>query len=130
VSEHAAIGRAIVVEDSGPTRRIIASILRELRFAVIEATDGREALDRLEGADAPDVAIVDWNMPVLDGMAFVREVRATPRLAEMRVLMVTTRTELAQVARALEEGADEYLMKPFTREMLVEKLALLGLGSP
>lgn len=120
---------ALVVEDSGTTRRIIARLLRELGFDVAEAANGREGLERLGGLAArPSLVLVDWNMPELDGLAFVREVRADRSYDDVRLMMVTTEVEKRQVLRALAEGVDEYVMKPFTREMLVEKLTLLGFG--
>jgi two-component system chemotaxis response regulator CheY len=108
-------------------RRIISGILVELGFDVSEASDGAEGLARIR--DTPDLAvtIVDWNMPVLDGLGLVRAVRSDPNRSSLPILMVTTETEKERIVKALIEGADEYLMKPFTREMIVEKLALLDL---
>lgn len=120
--------RALVVDDSGTTRRILAGLLRELDFEVAEAVDGREGLLRLREGEAPALVLVDWNMPELDGIGFVREVRADVAWNAVRLVMVTTECEMHRVSTALGEGADEYLMKPFTREMLVDKLALLGFG--
>jgi two-component system chemotaxis response regulator CheY len=122
--------RALVIDDSQAIRILVANILKRVGFEVLEAANGREALERL-AADAPiDIAFVDWNMPELDGLAFVRAVRAEPRWAATRLMMVTTETDTAQVVRALEAGADEYLMKPFTKDALLEKLALLGIAPP
>jgi two-component system, chemotaxis family, chemotaxis protein CheY len=118
--------RALIVEDSSTTRRIIAAILRDLAFEVIEAGDGKEALARLGEGEAPALIVVDWNMPELDGLGVVRAVRADRVYDGVRIVMVTTEVEKGRVVTALEAGADEYLMKPFTREMLAEKLALIG----
>jgi two-component system chemotaxis response regulator CheY len=118
--------RALVVEDSGTTRRIIASFLNELGFDVSEAANGREALERLRDRELPHVAIVDWNMPELDGLGFVEAVRADHRYDEVRIMMVTTMAQKKQIVQAINAGANEYVMKPFTREMLVEKLAVIG----
>jgi len=109
-------------------RLIIKRILVELGFDTIEAGNGQEALDTLRGAGAVDVALVDWNMPVMNGYELVCEVRKQAQLAAMRILMVTTETDAGNVSRALEAGASEYLMKPFTREAMAEKLAMLGLA--
>jgi two-component system, chemotaxis family, chemotaxis protein CheY len=122
-------GRALVVDDSGTTRHIVASILAHLGYEVSEAADGVEALERLREMAAPDVALIDWNMPRLDGLELVREVRAEPAYDRMRVLMITTENDLGRVSAALDAGADEYLMKPFTAEMLLEKLAIVGIAS-
>jgi two-component system chemotaxis response regulator CheY len=108
---------------------ILAEHLKKLGFDVTEAVNGRDALDRLRGmkqADVVDVVLVDWNMPEMDGLSFVEAVRAERQYDELPLMMVTTNTELAHVARALEAGANEYIMKPFTRDMIREKLELLG----
>lgn len=118
--------RALVIDDSPTTRRIIGGILAELGFDVIEAGDGRIALARLDEHAA--LAMVDWNMPELDGLGFVKAVRAERRFDGVRLVMVTTEIDKAHVVDALAAGADEYVMKPFTREALVEKLALIGVG--
>ncbi len=120
--------RALVIDDSRATRSILGRMLRDLGFEVAEAGDGREALEKLRAASPPDLALVDWNMPVMNGYEFVRAVRADPAFAGVRLLMVTTETELSQVAAALEAGADEYVMKPFTRDVIVGKLDLLGIA--
>ncbi|HEU4587337.1 MAG TPA: response regulator [Gemmatimonadales bacterium] len=116
--------RALIVDDSRATRRLMGRILRELGLEVAEAANGREALARL-AATRPDFALVDWHMPEMDGFEFVCAVRANPEWANLRVLMVTTETEMSQVARALDAGANEYIMKPFTQDMIREKLELL-----
>ena len=118
--------RALVVDDSRPIRRIEGEILKELGFQTDEATNGRQALDRLDAHPLPDVILVDWNMPVMDGLEFIRAVRSDSRYASIVMLMVTTETETDQMLRALSAGADEYLMKPFQKEGLVDKLRLLG----
>lgn len=97
-------------------------------FSVEEAANGLEALDLVK-KEKVDLALVDWNMPDMDGREFIREVRKSKTLKDMRMIMVTTETAITKVAEALEAGADEYIMKPFTREVIVEKLALLGLDT-
>jgi two-component system chemotaxis response regulator CheY len=120
--------QALVVDDSSTARLIIGRILRESGVEVVEAGDGREALERLQ--DAPDVGLmlVDWNMPVMDGLELVKAVRADRAYDHVRIMMVTTETEQDQVVRALQAGANEYLMKPFTKEVLAAKLSLLDLA--
>jgi two-component system, chemotaxis family, chemotaxis protein CheY len=119
--------KALVVDDSRSMRAIIAKQLRELGFTVEEAASGQEALAKLNAADRIDLVLLDWNMPEMDGCEVLSLVRSEPRYKEVRVMMVTTESEMSQVAVALEAGANEYLMKPFDRESLVEKLVLLGM---
>lgn len=120
--------RALVVEDSRSTRIIIAEILRELGFDVVEADNGRSGLDRLRQHRDLVLAVVDWNMPELDGLSFVRAVKGERAFGQTRLLMITAANELGYVSEALAAGADEYLMKPFTSSMVAEKLAILGLA--
>jgi two-component system chemotaxis response regulator CheY len=119
--------RALVVDDSRAMRLILARVLRERGCEVVEAGDGQEALVALSAGELPDVALVDWNMPVLNGLELVEAVRRDPAYQGMRIVMVTTESESSQVVRALEAGADEYLFKPFTPDAVVDKLAMLGL---
>ncbi len=120
--------RAMVVDDSRAIRSIIGKILRELGYEVVEAANGKEALERLQENGSLTLTLVDWNMPEMNGLEFVCAARANPAWAEMSIVMVTTETEMNQVARALEAGANEYVMKPFTREILLDKLQILGLS--
>jgi two-component system chemotaxis response regulator CheY len=124
--------RALIVDDSRAIRTIIRGILKELGFETLEAGHGREALERHAQSGAVDLALVDWNMPEMSGFEFVKAVRADARYQSMKLMMVTTETDLADVVRALEAGANEYLMKPFNKEAMLEKLSLLGVrpGTP
>jgi two-component system, chemotaxis family, chemotaxis protein CheY len=120
--------RALVVDDSRAMRRIVGRILGDAGFEVLEAADGQEALDLLSGpGDVPELACVDWNMPVMDGLTFITEVRKRPEWRAITLMMVTTESESDQIVRALAAGAHEYLIKPFTGEAMLEKLDLLGL---
>ncbi|MEL7367625.1 MAG: response regulator [Myxococcota bacterium] len=120
--------RALVIDDSSAMRRLIGRILSDLGFEVSEAENGSVGLAQLEQTPHPvDVALVDWNMPVMNGFEFVQAVRARPEHDKLRLMMVTTETGLVQIEQALNAGADEYVMKPFTRMELVSKLGLLGL---
>jgi two-component system chemotaxis response regulator CheY len=119
--------RALVIDDSRAVRAIIGKILREMGLEVLEAGNGREALEQLRRSPDLELALVDWNMPEMDGLEFIRAVRGQRAYDRLRILMVTTETEGEQVARALSAGANEYLMKPFTREVLTAKLHLLDL---
>lgn len=120
--------RALVIDDSKSMRLILGKILRDIGCEVAEAGDGREALNRLHRGENADVLLVDWNMPVMNGYDLVCAVRSNPLLADVRIMMVTTETSLNQMQQALNAGANEYLMKPFTKELLVEKLNLLGIA--
>ena len=118
---------ALVVDDSRAMRQIIGRILKGLGFQVIEAGDGREALARLAEVPEVDLAMVDWNMPVMNGIDLIRALREDPTLGRVRVMMVTTESDISRVAEALGAGADEFVMKPFTTDMILEKLQMLGI---
>jgi two-component system chemotaxis response regulator CheY len=119
--------RALIVDDSRAMRMILKKHLRECGFEEIhEAGDGREALEVLEGLEWADVVLVDWNMPEMSGIEFVEHVRADSLYDDVPIVMVTTETEVAQMVRALDAGANEYVMKPFTVDALREKLELLA----
>ena len=119
--------RALVIDDSKSIRAILTEILTELGFTVEEAGNGLEALDLIKKGKV-DLALVDWNMPEMDGFEFVREVRKNNSYKNMLMMMVTTETAINKIEDALEAGANEYIMKPFTKEMIVEKLALMGIN--
>jgi two-component system chemotaxis response regulator CheY len=119
--------RALVVDDSRAMRSIIRRHLHELGIGVEEAGSGAEALVMLDRIVPPDVVLLDWNMPEMNGLECLRRLRASAAGADLPVMMVTTESEMAQVSLALEVGANEYLMKPFDRQGLLEKLLLLGL---
>ena len=120
---------ALVVDDSRAVRSTLRRTLNKLGFDVLEAAHGRDALEVLGASEVvPDVALVDWNMPEMDGLDLVKALRQERRYAELPVMMVTAETDPSQIARALMAGADEYAMKPLDEESLVEKLALLGLA--
>ena len=118
---------ALVVEDSTTIRMILRKLLGKLGFDVVEAGNGREGLDRLKEMTRADVVLVDWNMPEMNGVDFIRAVRADHGYDELPLVMVTTNVELENVAEALGAGANEYVMKPFTLDMIREKLELLGI---
>ncbi len=120
--------RALVIDDSRAMRSILAGILDDLEFEVEQAADAEMAYEVLKSDSGFDLALVDWNLPSMSGLELVKLVRQRQELAGLRLMMVTTETELARVREALEAGADEYIMKPFDKEMLLEKLNLLGIG--
>ena len=118
----------LIVDDSRAIRRILGTTIRELGFEVAEAANGQEALERLEDMDQPvRFMLVDWNMPKMNGLDFVLKVRENKRFEESSILMVTTETAVDQMVKALDAGANEYVMKPFTKEIIEDKLRLLGI---
>jgi two-component system, chemotaxis family, chemotaxis protein CheY len=119
--------RALVVDDVALNRLILRRFLSRLGFEVTEAFDGADALEKLHDGPAPEVALVDWNMPRMDGLDLVRAVRADPGLASTRLVMVTCETDLTRISVALDAGADEYIMKPFTLDIVESKLQMVGL---
>ena len=122
---------ALVVDDSRAMRMILRRIMASHGYEVVEAGDGQEALDLLAEGIRPDIALVDWNMPVMDGLAFVAVCRSTAAYRDMTLMMVTTESERAQIVRALAAGAHDYVIKPFTPDTIEAKLQVLGLaGAP
>lgn len=118
--------RAIVVDDSSAMRAILKMIMKKAGFEVLEAGNGREALEVLGKSGAVDLALVDWNMPEMNGFELIQAVRANHDYDKTKLVMVTTEADIDEVSKALAAGADEYIMKPFTREVVVEKLQMLG----
>jgi two-component system chemotaxis response regulator CheY len=119
--------RALIVDDSKAMRMIVGRTMKNLGYEVVDACHGLDALERLKDSGRFEVALVDWNMPEMNGYEFICAVRANAAYSSMFLVMVTTEAEMSQVVKALEAGANEYIMKPFTREMIQEKLQLLGL---
>jgi two-component system chemotaxis response regulator CheY len=117
--------RALVIDDSRTVRIIIGKILREIGMEVLEARNGLEALEQLKQNPDVELLLVDWNMPEMNGLDFIRVVRSQPAYNGVRILMVTSEAQGAQVAQALDAGANEYLMKPFSKDVLMVKLDLL-----
>ncbi len=118
--------RALIVDDSRFVRDFLRGLLEEKGIECEEAADGRAGLTQLHQCDPFDLALVDWNMPVMDGFDMLRHMRAEG-YEDVKVMMVTTEAENDFIVRALDAGADEYMMKPFDDEALTEKLAMLGL---
>ena len=118
--------RALIVDDSRFVRNFLRGLLEGMGVECAEAGDGQAGVDCLEAGPAFDVALLDWNMPVMNGLDMLKQLRAQG-FTDMKVMMVTTEAENDFILNALEAGADEYLMKPFDEEALQEKLAMLGL---
>jgi two-component system chemotaxis response regulator CheY len=120
--------RVILVDDSRAMRMILRRIVGQLGFEITEAEDGQAALESITNSEnVPDLALIDWNMPRMNGLELVSALRDDPRTRDMTLVMVTTEGEQSQIVRALAAGAHEYVIKPFTSDSMVEKLALLGL---
>jgi len=118
----------LVVDDSKVIRKVARHILEALHFNVEEAGDGREALDRCQAGDVPDVILLDWNMPVMSGMEFLRSLGASEMPNRPKVVFCTTENDVAHIRAAIDAGADEYMMKPFDRDTLESKLQLVGVA--
>ena len=119
--------KALVVDDSRAMRAAMRRLMTEFGFDVVEAGDGAEALTLLADQAAEiDVALVDWHMPNVDGLTLVRQMQDDAATFRIRTMMVTAETDVRRVMEALKAGADEYLMKPVTRDALAAKLQLLG----
>ncbi len=122
------MSRALIVDDSRAIRRILGQQMRGLGFEVSEAANGKEALETMKALGGPvQLILVDWNMPEMNGLEFVEKLRSDHRYDAAFVIMVTTETATEQVIAALDAGANEYIMKPFTQEVIEDKLRLLGI---
>lgn len=118
--------RCLIVDDSSVIRKVARRILENFGFTVIEASDGRQALDAC-GKEMPEAILLDWNMPVMDGFDFLRALRSMPAGDKPKVVFCTTENDLAHIARAMHAGADEYIMKPFDKEIVASKFHQVGL---
>jgi two-component system chemotaxis response regulator CheY len=117
--------RALVVDDSRVARLVVGQALRDIGMDVIEADNGVAALEQLERYPDVGLVLLDWNMPEMNGYDLLRQVRGQRCYDSLQILMVTSESEIAQVTRALSAGANEYLMKPFSKEVLIAKLNLM-----
>jgi two-component system chemotaxis response regulator CheY len=116
----------LVVDDSAVIRKVARRILEPLAFTVTEAENGAVALEQCQRA-LPDGILLDWNMPVMDGYEFLRSLRKMPGGNKPQVIFCTTENDVAHIAKALHAGADEYIMKPFDKDILIAKLKEVGL---
>jgi two-component system chemotaxis response regulator CheY len=122
------MSKALVVDDSRTIRIILRRILAEIGYEVCEAANGREALQVMDAEkDAVSLVLADWNMPEMNGLELVSELRQRPEFSKLKRVMVTTEAELGHMTSALQAGANEYVMKPFTKEILREKLEYVGI---
>ena len=118
---------ALIIDDSRAMRAILKRILTKLNFRTSEAANGLEGLERLAENDDISICLVDWNMPEMNGYEFVKTVRSDKSNQDIWLMMVTTETEMSRVVKAMAAGANEYVMNPFTDDVITEKLRLLGL---
>jgi two-component system, chemotaxis family, chemotaxis protein CheY len=118
---------ALVVDDSRTIRTILGKKLSQLGFKVSEAENGQVALEVLRATPSISLVLVDWNMPVMNGLEFVKSARAETMWDKVMIVMVTTETEMSQMMAALDAGANDYIMKPFTDEVIAERLMMLGI---
>jgi two-component system chemotaxis response regulator CheY len=116
----------LVVDDSSVIRKVARRILEGMSFEISEAADGEQALGMCQNA-LPDAILLDWNMPVMDGYEFLRALRRLPGGDKPKVVFCTTENEIAQIARALHAGANEYIMKPFDKDIVEAKFHEVGL---
>ncbi len=116
----------LIVDDSKVIRKVARRILEDLSFSAVEAVDGRDALEQCR-AQMPDVILLDWNMPVMSGMEFLSELRSEEEDSRPVVIFCTTENDMAHIRAAIDAGADEYIMKPFDRDMIEAKLSQVGL---
>jgi two-component system, chemotaxis family, chemotaxis protein CheY len=120
--------KALIVDDSKTIRMVLRSIMDDLGYEVCEAVDGKDALKVIETEKAAvTLVLTDWNMPVMNGLDLIKTLRQDPELASLKVIMVTTETEVDHIVSALDAGANEYVMKPFTRDLVREKLEQVGI---
>ncbi|HEX8526536.1 response regulator [Allosphingosinicella sp.] len=117
----------LIVDDSKVIRKVARHILETLNFTVDEAEDGQAALARCD-EQMPDVVLLDWNMPVMSGMEFLRTLRQGGHSRQPKVVFCTTENDMAHIRAAIEAGADEYVMKPFDRDTLESKLQIVGVA--
>jgi two-component system, chemotaxis family, chemotaxis protein CheY len=118
--------RALVVDDSRAMRTILKGLLQQLGFEVFEGGNGVEALAALQSSGPVDLALVDWNMPEMNGLDFLTRVRADKQHANMKIMMVTTESDMARVSEAIQAGANNYIMKPFTPSAVKEAVQAMG----
>jgi two-component system, chemotaxis family, chemotaxis protein CheY len=119
----------LVVDDSGVTRKIARRILEAMNFQIIEAEDGAKALEACQ-RELPDAILLDWNMPVMDGLEFLGHLRRLPDGDRPQVVFCTTENGMDHIARALRAGANEYIMKPFDKDIVAAKFQEIGLFQP
>ncbi|MEM9159554.1 MAG: response regulator [Verrucomicrobiota bacterium] len=118
--------KSLIVDDSKAMRRLLTAYIQANDIEVVEACDGQDALEKLQEETDFNFALVDWDMPRMNGLEFVKAVRSNSAFDNMTVMMVTSHNSMDDISQAIEEGSNDFLMKPFTEEMINEKLRMLG----
>jgi two-component system chemotaxis response regulator CheY len=121
------VKKCLIVDDSAVVRKLARMMVEGLGFSCDEAPDGLAALEYC-GKAMPVLILLDWNMPVMDGMEFMKALRANPSAAGVKIIFCTTENNMPAIAAALDAGADEYIMKPFDVDILHSKIRQVGLG--
>lgn len=121
--------KALIVDDSRAMRTLLRSMCQNLSCETVEAPDGKEGLEQARENGPLDLALVDWDMPIMNGVEMLREMRADDKFRDTKIMMVTAHNSMDDVMEALELGADDFLMKPLTEEMFVDKMRVLGFAS-
>lgn len=116
----------LIVDDSKIVRKVVRRIVEVFGFTILEAEDGKQAVDQAR-ANTVDVIILDWNMPVMDGMECMKTIRADPSIHQPKIIFCTTENEFSKIQMAMMNGADEYVMKPFDEAIIAGKLSQLGI---
>lgn len=116
----------LVVDDSRMIRRVASRILKDLKFETSEAENGQDAIDQCR-LDMPDAILLDWSMPVMDGLSFLKELRKEPDGKTPVVVFCTAERDVLKITEALDAGADEYIMKPFDSDIIESKFQQAGL---
>lgn len=116
----------LIVDDSKIVRKVVRRIVEAFGFTILEAENGQEAVDHAR-ANSVDVVILDWNMPVMDGLECMKQIRADPAVHQPKIIFCTTENEFGKIQQAMMNGADEYVMKPFDEAIIAGKLRQLGI---
>ncbi len=116
----------LTVDDSKVVRKLVSAMLIQLGFEVKEAADGKEALELCEQIK-PDCILLDWNMPIMDGLAFIKEFRKNPKNTGVKIIFCTSENDFPKIKEAMDAGADEYIMKPFDLELIRSKFIQTGI---
>lgn len=119
--------KALIIDDSKAMRMILGRILTEVGCTFIEASHGRDALEKIAAHGHPDLVLVDWNMPEMNGLEFIEAIKSNPSFNQIKLMMITTESEVSNMEIAKAAGADEYIIKPFSAENILEKLSEMKL---
>lgn len=118
--------KCLIVDDSSVIRKVARRIMEEVKFEITEAENGKEALEACR-ENLPDVVLLDWNMPVMNGLEFLTQLRKEPCGETPKVIFCTTENDMDHITQAIAAGANEYVMKPFDKEIILSKLKEVGL---